>query len=558
VTQDACVRSPEGQIGTVEFLGTRLRHERDAVRRCRDVLERMLDFLDARAAGLVLRDEPSGEWLTVAEAGDVPDPRGNGPDGATGHIARLAVREARATLLRDDGDEVTLLGLPLAGADRIDGAVWLALDPGSAISEDLVRPLLPLVDHVAALVESRRVLGQHSPPAHRVGEPSKLDELKSHFLSMVSHELRTPLTAIIGYTDLLLRQVHGSLNERQHKHQIAVKKAAHRLLTLINDLLDVTRLESGLVALHRSSVPLASVFDGAIEQIEPIANEREIELRLDVPTALPTVLADGERLIQILVNLLDNAVKFTPPGGQVTLRAERTTSMVRVSVRDTGLGVRPEDLPEIWHRLHQGDSSSRRRFGVSGLGLAIVRNLVELHGGSAEVYSDGEGLGSTFSFTVPLATALQEQPLPSGRSSDEDGGAQSLGTRKVLIVDDDQDNREVIASIVGDVMGHAALLAESGRQALALARERPDLILLDLRMPDIDGFEVARRLKSDSLTAQIPIVAITALADEDDQQAAISAGCVGCVTKPFTPASLSGAIDDAMRAESPTTGNVRG
>jgi signal transduction histidine kinase/ActR/RegA family two-component response regulator len=518
----------------------------------------MLDLADARAAGLVLRDESSGEWLTVAEAGDIADPGRHGPDGAPGQLARLAVHQARPTVLRDDADGVALLCLPLAGTDRIDGAVWLTLDPGSAISEDRARSLLPLVDHVAALVESRRVPGLHGPPAQRVGELSKLDELKSHFLSMVSHELRTPLTAIIGYTDLLLRQVHGSLNERQHNHQIAVKKAAHRLLTLINDLLDVTRLESGLVALHRSSVPLASVFDRAIRQMEPIADEREIELRLDVPTLLPTLLADGERLTQVLVNLLDNAVKFTPPGGQVTLRAERTTSMARVSVSDTGLGVRPEDLPEIWHRLHQGDSSTRRRFGGSGLGLAIVRNLVELHGGSVEVCSDGEGLGSTFSFTVPLATAFQEQPLPSSRSDEDDGRVQLLGARRVLIVDDDPDNREVIASIVGDVMGHTALLAESGRQALALARELPDLILLDLRMPDIDGFEVARRLKSDPLTAQIPIVAITALADDDDQHAAIAAGCVGCVTKPFTPTSLSGAIDGAIHSETATVGNVGG
>jgi CheY-like chemotaxis protein len=364
---------------------------------------------------------------------------------------------------------------------------------------------------------------------------------------MVSHELRTPLTAVIGYTDLLLRQVHGSLTERQEQHQRAVSKAAHRLLELINDLLDVTRLESGQVELNLDDVPLGDAFDRALARLQGSAEARGIELRLDVPTNLPSVRADPDRLQQILVNLLDNAIKFTPRGGTVTLRADRRDGAAHVSVSDTGVGVPPEHLERIWDRFHQADSSARRRFGGTGLGLAIVRNLVELHRGRVRAHSRGPGNGSTFCFALPLG----EADAPTGErgpSRPEPAASPTAGRRHVLIVDDDVDNRGVIASIVGDLLGHQPVLAEDGQQALALADDRPDLILLDLRLPGLDGFEVARRLKAAERTADIPIVAISALADRDDREAAYAAGCVGWVTKPFTPTGLGDAIDRALAA----------
>jgi signal transduction histidine kinase/CheY-like chemotaxis protein len=376
----------------------------------------------------------------------------------------------------------------------------------------------------------------------------ELDRLKADFLSMVSHELRTPLTAIIGYTDLLLRQVHGPLNERQVRHGQAVKKAAHRLLALINDVLDVGRLEGGEIELTTAAVPLAESFQRIVGDVRAAADERQLELRLDVPTPLPAVLADAERLHQILINLVGNAIKFSPTGGTVTVRAGRRGDLARICVSDNGVGIPAEQLGRIWDRFHQVDSSTRRRFGGTGLGLAIVRNLVELQGGAVEAHSDGPGLGSTFCFSLPLAETAPAAGSERAATPASPTPPAVAYRRRVLIVDDERDNREVIASIVSDVLGHEAILAGDGSEALARVEEGADLVLLDLRMPGPDGFEVARRLKAQPRTAKIPIVAITALAERGDQQDAIAAGCVGWVAKPFSEAELAEAIRLALSA----------
>jgi CheY-like chemotaxis protein len=257
------------------------------------------------------------------------------------------------------------------------------------------------------------------------------------------------------------------------------------------------------------------------------------------------VVADPERLHQILLNLLDNAIKFTPREGSVSVRINQGQDQVTVSVVDTGVGVPPDQLDRIWDRFHQADSSTRRQFGGTGLGLAIVRHLAELHGGGVAVASDGPGRGSTFSFTVPTADAAARRATPSWPRPPDSKPA--LGPSKtVLIVDDEPDNREVITAIVHDVLGHTAITATNGAEALSQAQSRPDLILLDLRMPGLSGFDVARALKRDPATASIPIIAITALDAEDDRREALEAGCVGCVTKPFSEESLSTAVSTVL------------
>jgi CheY-like chemotaxis protein len=260
-----------------------------------------------------------------------------------------------------------------------------------------------------------------------------------------------------------------------------------------------------------------------------------------------SVTADPERLHQIVLNLLDNAIKFTPSGGTVTVRLDHDERSATISVIDTGIGVPPDQLKRIWDRFHQADSSSRRQFGGTGLGLAIVRHLVELHAGSVSVASDGPDRGSTFSVTLPTVVADESRPT---RPIDASPAATSegQGSRCVLIVDDEPDNRELISSVVRDVLGHSVRTAANGHEALAAAQDGPDLILLDLRMPGMSGFEVARTLKEHPGTAAIPIVAITALAADDDRRAALDAGCIGCVTKPFSEESLAAAVSDALVA----------
>lgn len=442
-----------------------------------------------------------------------------------------------------------VLGFPLGSDKGRLGVVEVGFRTHRDLRDNELARCQVIADHIAAVVESSSratELEARNAELERANATLlHLDRLKADFLSMVSHELRTPLTAIIGYTDLLLRGSHGSLNDRQTRHQGAVKKAAHRLLALVNDLLDVSRLESGRIELARDAILLHEVATAAVREIGSAAHQRGISVHLDALAASPWVDADPRRVHQILMNLLDNAVKFTPEGGRVTLRLRVGGGHASVTVEDTGAGVPPEELGRIWDRFHQADSSARRHFGGTGLGLAIVRNLVELHGGQVSVASAGVGVGSRFSFTLPLAAT--PAPVAAVPPSPPRAPVASTARRVVLIVDDEPDNREVIATLIGDDLGYETRCAVDGEEALELARSLPDLILLDLRMAGLSGFEVAERLKADPATAHIPIVAITALADEDDQQAARDAGCVGCLTKPFTPAKLTAIVVDALR-----------
>ncbi|MFN8637177.1 MAG: hybrid sensor histidine kinase/response regulator [Chloroflexota bacterium] len=456
-----------------------------------------------------------------------------------------------------DDEARMAIRLPLSVGDHLLGIVQIGFATLKTVEPAEIRRLGMIADHIATTIEANRLQREHDgrqTELERVSALlSEIDRMKGDFLSMISHELRTPLTAIIGYTDLLLRQIHGPLTERQLRHQQSVKKAAHRLLALINDLLDLNRLEGGHVTLNLESVALVDAVRLAVVRAAETAVAQGVELRQDLPATSVAVSADPERLHQILLNLLDNAIKFTPSGGTVTVRLDHDDQAATISVIDTGVGVPAEQIERIWDRFHQADSSTRRQFGGTGLGLAIVRHLVELHGGAVSVASDGPDRGSTFSLTIPTVEAPELRPLPPAAAPPAPL-ARSTAPRTVLIVDDEPDNRELISSVVRDVLGHAVTTATNGPEALAAARDRADLILLDLRMPGMSGFEVARTLKSQPETAQIPIVAITALAADGDRRDAMSAGCVGCVTKPFAEEALAAAVSEALAAPASAPG----
>jgi signal transduction histidine kinase/CheY-like chemotaxis protein len=448
-----------------------------------------------------------------------------------------------------DPDSRMALCQPLEVAGQVVGAVQVGFPALRSLEPGEIRRLSMIADHIAAVAEAERLTRESASRLTELQRVStvleEIDRMKGDFLSMISHELRTPLTAIIGYTDLLLRQIHGTLTDRQAHHQQAVKKAANRLLALINDLLDLNRLEGGHVVLNFEDISLIDAVRRAVAQVASSAEQREVELRLDVPMAPVAVHADQERLHQILVNLLDNALKFTPPQGTVTVRINQGDDLMSVSVVDTGVGVPADQLERIWDRFHQADSSTRRQFGGTGLGLAIVRHLVELHGGAVSVASPGPNEGSAFSFSLPAAGVAQNRA--SAPPAEPPSTVTQPGpSRTVLIVDDEPDNREVITSIVQDVLGHTVLTATNGREALTQAERRPDLVLLDLRMPGMSGFEVARTLKQRTATDRIPIIAITALDDEDDRREAADAGCIGCVTKPFSEEALASAVTTVL------------
>ena len=378
-------------------------------------------------------------------------------------------------------------------------------------------------------------------------ELRRLDQLKSEFLSMVSHELRTPLTAIIGYSRLLLRETHGALTPKQMEQQEAIFRSAQRLADLINDLLDVSRLEAGRVELAPRAVDVRQTVQQVIGVVTPAARAKDIRVVPTFPPDLPAVHADPTRLQQIFVNLVGNAVKFTGTGGTVQITAGRHGRSVWIAVEDTGVGIAQSELPRIWDLFYQVESPLRRRHGGSGLGLTMVRRLVELHGGVVRAESDGENCGSRFTVTLPMA----EEPAP--RTAPDDAAdlmERTLRGRRVLIVEDEKENQELMRSVAEDVLGGEVRLCEDGERALAEAMDRvPDLILLDLMLPRLSGWEVTRRLRQSPRTQSVPIIAVSALARPQEREAALHAGCDAYLAKPFTPDAMARVIATTLGRE---------
>lgn len=377
-------------------------------------------------------------------------------------------------------------------------------------------------------------------------ELRRLDELKSEFLAMVSHELRTPLTAIIGYSRLLLRQIHGPMNTRQLEHQEAIFRSAQRLTDLINDLLDVSRLEAARVELHPRPTDARQVVDHVMGVVRVAAHAKQIRLANELDSALPLVQADPTRLHQVLVNLLGNAIKFTPPGGAVRVRGERHNSQVWIAVEDTGVGIAAEELARIWNPFYQVESPLRRSHGGSGLGLAIVRRLVELHGGVVRAESEGENRGSRFSFTLPVATT----PLAAEPAEPEPAIEPILAGREVLIVEDDEASQALMRAVVEDALGGRVRVCADGEQAVEEATTHPPaLVLLDLMLPRLSGWEVARRLRQQPATRSLPIIVVSALARSQEREAALHAGCDAYLSKPFMPDELARVVTTTLLGE---------
>ena len=368
-------------------------------------------------------------------------------------------------------------------------------------------------------------------------ELRRLDELKSEFLAMVSHELRTPLTAIIGYSRLLMRQVYGPLSPKQLEQQAAIFRSAQRLTDLINDLLDVSRLEAGRIEIQPRPTDVHQATEQVLSVVRVAAQAKQIRISNELSSALPPVLADPTRIHQILVNLIGNAVKFTPSAGAVRVYGGVHKEQVWIAVEDTGVGIERDELARIWDPFYQVESPMHRRHGGSGLGLAIVRRLVELHGGLVRAESDGHDAGSRFVFTLPVAgtpASVEREAMP------EPTFEPILSGRSVLILEDEEDNQALMRAVVEDMLGGKACVFEDGRGGVAEALANPPaLVLLDLMLPDVSGWEVARRLREYPPTRTVPIIAVSALARVQEREAALHAGCDAYLTKPFTPDDLA-------------------
>ena len=344
---------------------------------------------------------------------------------------------------------------------------------------------------------------------------------KSQFLANMSHELRTPLNAILGYTELMADGIYGELPEKTMGVLKRLESNGRHLLGLINDVLDLSKIEAGQLVLDLSDYSLEDIAQTVRSTLEPLAADKKLAFKVEVAPKLPAGHGDGRRLTQVLINLVGNAIKFTD-AGEVVIKATATDGSFHLSVRDTGPGISAADQAKLFQEFQQADNAITRKKGGTGLGLAISKRIVEMHGGKIWVESQ-VGQGSTFSFTVPVRV---ERQVVHGMS------------KRILVVEDQEDNRQIIRDLLS-ATDYEITEAESGEQALeAVAKQRPDLILMDIQLPGMDGYEATRRIKADPALRSIPIIAVTSYALSGEEQKARAAGCDEYVPKPYSPRQL--------------------
>jgi len=354
------------------------------------------------------------------------------------------------------------------------------------------------------------------------------NRLKDEFLAILSHELRNPLNVMLGYAELLLRMDEIKRSPQLNRMADAVKRNAVAQSKLIRDLLDLSRLRSGKLELNRETVsPVASI-ENAIETVRMEAADKGVEIRVEPPDELLFVKADPVRLEQIIWNLLNNSVKFTPRGGVITVRLEEENDEVVLTVSDNGQGIDSSFLPHIFEIFRQADSGTSRAQQGMGIGLAVVQQLVELHGGSVSAYSAGAGKGAKFTIRLPRSGNSK-----SLSSAAQDLGIGSLDGMSVLVVDDSEDTTEMVRHLL-EIGGASVCAATSGFEALRIAREKEfDVVLSDISMPEMDGFEFLNRLRQIPGKEDLPAVALTGFGRPEDVQRARDNGFYAHLTKPF-------------------------
>ena len=442
------------------------------------------------------------------------------------HVARLLAGEVpdysyEKRYLRKDGRVVWTLT-----------SVGLLRDP-----EGRPRQFVGVIEDITALK-----VAQEGERAARA-QAERMSDLKDEFLATLSHELRTPLSAILGWSQVIASR---RMEPEELKRAVQVIERNARAQTrLIEDLLDLSRITSGKVRLDVQPVEPAAFIEAALETVRPGAEAKRIRLEKVLDPKAGPIAGDPGRLQQVVWNLLSNAIKFTPAGGRVQVVLARVNSHIEVAISDTGIGIKPEFLPHVFDRFRQADGSTTRRHGGLGLGLAIAKHLLELHGGSLSAHSAGENRGATFTVYLPLTAvhrgeANEERAHPTSAAQPAPVAVPDLTGLTVLVVDDQPDARDLIQRVLGDA-GASVVTAGSVQEALAMAeRENPDVLVSDIGLPEADGFDLIRRLRS--LGREMPAIALTAFARSEDRTKVLRAGFRMHVSKPVEPAELCVAV----------------
>lgn len=376
-------------------------------------------------------------------------------------------------------------------------------------------------------------------------EAEKLNRLKDEFLSTLSHELRTPLNAILGWSQIL-RSTKGD-EARLNRALETIERSARSQAQLIDDLLDISGIITGKIRLNVQTVQLLTVIEAAIDTMRPATEAKNIRLQVILDPAAGPILGDSERLQQIVWNLLSNAIKFTPKNGRVQVCLQRINSHIEIVVSDTGQGISAEFLPYIFERFRQADASISRTFGGLGLGLAIVRQLVEMHGGTVHAHSPGEGQGTTVTVKLPLiavgSVAIEpERVHPTVGGSAPFASAYQLHGLRLLIVDDDADMRDLLTCTLEACGANVVAVASADEAIITLSVSSPpmDILISDLGMPDEDGYALLRRVRKlePKNGGRIPAIALTAYARTQDRTATLLAGFQSHIAKPVELAEL--------------------
>ena len=452
-------------------------------------------------------------------------------------LARLLIRPTERSLALVPGVGLLIL---TALVDLVPALAHLPISSTlTAISAIVLSRVILQFQLFNPLALANRNLERANRELARANEELALaSQLKSQFLANMSHELRTPLNSIIGYTELLLGGLYGPINEKQQDRLEKVLRNGRNLLNLINDVLDLSKIEAGRLELELRPVNMCHVIQAVLGSIQPLADEKGLVLVAEVPDTLPPLIADEGRLSQILLNLLSNAVKFTEEGSVTVtagLNQEHDALIIRVS--DTGIGIPPEQHDRIFEEFYQADGTTTRKHGGTGLGLAITRRLVQMHGGQISVESEA-GQGATFTVTLPLSPPQAETQLhaaetpPAGTSAPE-----------VLVIDDEPEATDIIREYL-TAAGYRVCVAFSGEEGLKMARKsRPAAITLDLMMPGMDGWEVLQKLRSDPRTADIPVIIVSIL---DQRPVAVEMGIWEHIVKPVQADRLLDALSRAL------------
>jgi signal transduction histidine kinase/ActR/RegA family two-component response regulator len=397
---------------------------------------------------------------------------------------------------------------------------------GASEFRQLGQTLSTMAASISTLVQQEQRARQEAESANR---------MKDDFLATLSHELRTPLNAILGWASILTRSDYDRSRVRHAVH--VIERNARIQSQMIEELLDVSRIAAGTVQLNAAAVALGPVLDSALEAVRPAADAKGVTLskRIELPDL--TIQADARRLQQVAWNLLSNAVRFTPAGGRVEIALTRDGGEVEIRVSDTGSGIAAEFLPHVFERFRQADSSTTRAHGGLGLGLAIVRDLVELHGGTVHAESAGAGHGATFIVRLPAIPAQGPVPAPPAANAERLAGA------RVLVVDDDEDTIDVLKTVLEAAGAEVMATASAGEMRSAFERIHPDLLIADIGMPEEDGYTLIASIREmESGTTHVPAIALTARTRPEDVEQALAAGFQMHLAKPIDSRQLVDSI----------------